>query len=493
MVDMKTVQRWKLIVVMVGAMLVATGTEASSATDVLKRVSEAMGANALNTLRYSDAGTGYTFGQSYTPGTAWPKITIHAQTRTIDYGTGSMRDEITLSRAEPRGGGGYPPVAQQKNEQFVSGTFAWNQTAGGPVAGPRFVNDRIHQLWITPHGAIKAALRNKATLVGGGANGRGPAMVAFTEPGRFVASVFINADNLVERIESRFPDPVMGETNAVTRYLDYKRHGPIMFPSRVEQSAGGFPVVEVTVSDVQPNVTAGLSVPDAVRNAVENVAVERVADGVWFLGGGSHNSIAIEMSDYMIVVESPLNDGRAVPMFEQALKLGSGKPIRYLINSHQHFDHSGGVRMAAALGMTIVTHAGNVGWYEKTFAVANSIAPDAFARTGRKARFVGVDDKLVINDGARSVEMYPFVGSAHNDAFLMVYLPREQLLVEADAFTPGPAISSPNTSAPPNPSHVNLIDNIERLKLAVDKILPLHGRVVGVDQLYMAVGKPSPR
>ena len=126
-----------------------------------------MGAATLSTLHYSDAGIGYTFGQSYTPGAPWPKITIHAQTWTINYDAGAMRDEVTLSRAEPRGGGGYPQLAQQKNDQFVNGAFAWNQGATGPASGPRYVSERVHQLWITPHGIIKAALRNRATLVGG--------------------------------------------------------------------------------------------------------------------------------------------------------------------------------------------------------------------------------------------------------------------------------------------------------------------------------------
>ena len=95
-------------------------TVAKDAGDVLERASSAMDAASLTTLKYSAAGTGYTFGQSYTPGTAWPKITVHAQARTINYDTGSMREEITFSRAEPKGSGGYPPVSQQKNDQFVS-------------------------------------------------------------------------------------------------------------------------------------------------------------------------------------------------------------------------------------------------------------------------------------------------------------------------------------------------------------------------------------
>ncbi|MEO7135209.1 MAG: hypothetical protein ABI024_13430, partial [Vicinamibacterales bacterium] len=175
---------------------------AQDAAQVLKRAAEAMGASDLKSIRYQDDGIGYTFGQSFKPGMAWPRITVHSHSRTINYETGSMRDEITLSRAEPQGGGGYPPVAQQKNEQFISGVHAWNQTAAGSVAGPRFITDRTHQLWITPHGVIKAAIRNYATLQKPGKGAKGLTAVSFSEAGRFVATAYINADNMVERVES---------------------------------------------------------------------------------------------------------------------------------------------------------------------------------------------------------------------------------------------------------------------------------------------------
>jgi glyoxylase-like metal-dependent hydrolase (beta-lactamase superfamily II) len=79
----------------------------------------------------------------------------------------------------------------------------------------------------------------------------------------------------------------------------------------------------------------------------------------------------------------------------------------------------------------------------------------------------------------------------HSDTMLMVYMPKEKLLIEADAYTPLP----PNTPPPstPNANHVNLIDNIERLKLTVERILPLHGRVVPLSELYVTASRQQPR
>jgi len=462
-----------------------------AADAALERSSTAMGASDLKSIRYTGDGIGYTFGQAYKPGEAWPKIRIQSFVRSINYETGAMKDEIAFSRAEALGGGGYPHVAQQRNEQYVSGAYAWNQVAAGPTPGPRFVTERVHQLWITPQGVIKAALRNSATVRQETRNGQSYAVASFAEPGKFKAVAYINSSGLVERVESRIPDPVLGETDVVTTYSDYRDYGGVKFPTRIAQSQGGFPTLDLTVKEVQPNAPADIPLPDAVKSATERVTADKVADGVWFIAGGSHNSVAIEMKDYMIVVEAPLNDARSVPMLAQVKQLVPGKPIRYVINSHSHFDHAGGLRAAAAEGATIVTQAQNKPYFERAFAVKNTIDPDQLAKSGKKANFKVVDEKMVLTDGSRSVELYRVGDSHHSDTFLMAYLPKEKLLIEADSFTPAP----PNTPPPAqlNPNHTNLVDNLQRLNLPVEKILPLHGRVVPSTELYAAVGQSLPR
>src|SRR6186997_640659 len=108
---------------------------AMAADPALERAATAMGAAGLKSIRYSGDGVGYTFGQAYKPGLPWPKITVRSFVRAVNYETGSMRDEILFARGEALGGGGYPHVAAQRNEQYVSGGLAWNQVANAPVAG----------------------------------------------------------------------------------------------------------------------------------------------------------------------------------------------------------------------------------------------------------------------------------------------------------------------------------------------------------------------
>ena len=485
LISLRTVALAGLAALATGLFVACTTALPGDASATIARANEAMGGAKLKSIRYTAEGTGYTYGQAFVPTSAWPKITVHSQVRQINYDTASMREEITLSRAEPTGGGGYPLQGQQRNDQFVSGGFAWNAGPSGPVPGPRFVADRVHQLWITPHGALRAAQRNKANAQ---PRGDGSTALMFSEPGRFIATVFVGTDGLVQRVDSRVPDPVLGEVDVVTRYSNYRDvGGGVKFPGRIEQSMAGAAVLDVQVGSVEPNAAVDISVPEAVRSAGERVTTDKLADGVWFVGGGSHNSVAIEMKDHLVLVEAPLNDGRSVPVIDAVKALAPGKPIRYVINSHQHFDHAGGLRTAVAEGATIVTQAANVPYLERVLGTPNRIAPDRLAASGRTAAFMAVADKATLSDGARTIDIHRITGSVHSDSFLMVHLPAEKILIEADAYTPLPPGAAPPST--PNANNVNLIDNIERLRLGVERIAPLHGRVVPLADLYAAAGR----
>ena len=463
---------------------------APDATAVLRQADQAMGGTALKSLHFTGGGTGTTFGQAFQPGATWPGLNYATLSRQVDYENAALREDFARSRSEPNGGGATPLMGQGEARAtgFVRGTLAWNGTGNATSAAPVARDTRIHDLWTTPHGVVKAALRNNPRAATRSEGGASYTTVSFTEPGRFEATVWIDAAGLVTRIDSRLPHPVLGDTDVTTTYSGWRDvGGGVKFPQRMQQSQGGFATFDITIKDVKPNAPVEAAVPDAVRNFAERVTADRVAEGVWFLAGGSHNSVAIEMADQVIVVEAPLYDGRSAAVLAKAAELVPGKPVRTVINSHHHFDHAGGLRAAAASGATLVTSAMAKPYFEKTFANANRIKPDLLAQSGRSASITGVNGQHVITDGRRVVQVHEMQGSIHAQGFMMVWLPNERLLVQADAYTPG-APGSPRPPVP-NANHVNLVQNIERLGLNVDRILPLHSRVVPMSELLAAIGR----
>ncbi|MFZ5896988.1 MAG: MBL fold metallo-hydrolase [Myxococcota bacterium] len=463
-----------------------------NAEKVLARASDAMGAATVSTLSYTGDGSGYTFGQAYTPDSPWPKVTLHSLTRSFNYESGSLREEIELSRAEPLGGGAYPLSGKQKNDQFVSGEFSWNMNGTNVVPFSFFRAARQHQLWASPHGIIKAAQASAAVAHLEIQAGVAKKTVSFTKAGTLRAKLYFDDAYHVEKIEAHVPDNLLGETTVVTDYAEYQDFAGVTFPAHVTQTQDGHPLADFTVRTVTANPAVDISVPDAVLNFSERVVSTLVAPGLWFVTGGSHNSVVIELAEYAILVEAPLTDDRGLAVVNEAKRLVPSKPIKYVINSHNHFDHAGGLRAAVASGLTVITQKGNQAYYEEAFATPNTIRPDALARSGLSATVEGVEEKLVLSDGARDVELHHIVGSNHCDTMLMIYLPNEKVLIEADLFTPG---SNPNAPTPAviDPQKVVLVDNIERLQLTIEQILPLHGRIATMKELLTAVGKaPAP-
>ena len=474
----------KILVVMAAIVLLsplAGYTQDGRAT--LQSASKALGADSLKSLQFSGTGVSFAQGQSAVPGAPWPKFNLSTFTRQINYETASLRDDLVRSRAEmPPRGGGTPAMGELRQILVVSGDYAWNVTGETAAPAPIALIERQLQIWTTPHGFLRAAMASNATVSG--------RTISFAMSGRFMARATLDDRGLVEKVDAVLSNPVTGDTPVEIIYSDYRDFGGVKIPMRIRQSAGGFPTLDLTVTDVKTNAAVDMPVPDSVRQATmpyARVVAEQPAPGVWYLTGGTHHSVVIEMKDHVIVVESPLNDERAVAVLAETRKLVPGKPIRYVVNSHHHFDHAGGLRAVAADGITVITHESSRAFLEQALAAPATVTPDRQAKAGRKPVVEGVRDRRTLTDGTRTVEIHHILGSTHCDGLLMVYLPKERFLVEADVYTPAP----PNAPAPTavNPLTVNLAENISRLGLGVDQFLPLHGRIVPMADLNKAIGR----
>jgi glyoxylase-like metal-dependent hydrolase (beta-lactamase superfamily II) len=285
-------------------------------------------------------------------------------------------------------------------------------------------------------------------------------------------------------------DPMLGDVIHETSYDDWQSHEGLQLPhTQITRYAGAI-VAEYDFTRVEVGETADdLAAPNGTSagpppSPPVNVTTEELAPGVWYMTGGSHFSVLVEFEQYLMLIETPQSEARTLAVIAKARELRPDKPIRYAVNTHHHYDHAAGVRAAMSQGITIVTHSGNTAFLRDVARRRHTLQPDALASAKRSPRIEGVRSRRVFEDRSRTVELHHLRDSPHSATMLVAYLPTERLLVQADAYNP----AAPNASPPPAfPFARNLIENVERLELRVDRVAALHGRVVPFSEIREAV------
>jgi glyoxylase-like metal-dependent hydrolase (beta-lactamase superfamily II) len=497
--------RKMIILVSVGVLFLAVKRFAQQ-PDVLKVTLDVLGVDQLKTLQFTASGANFTVGQNFTPVDPWPRVAIKRYIALINYETSSMRLELLreMDKMMPPGGG-VPFTEMLHQIQVVSGNYAWNAPvpealvggsagpatpctlpeAGGtgwsgpggspnPVPAPESQIECMLLIWSTPQGFVKAAMSHNATA----AKVKNGTEIAFAIDGKYKMKGFVNSQNQVERVQTWVSQSIVGDLLIETEFRGYKDFGGIQFPSQILQRQDGFPALDLTVASVTLNPAADIRVPDDVRTSASTpkiaVNAQKLADGVFWLTGGTHHSLAIEMNDHIVLVDTPNGEARAMAVIAKAKELIPGKPIRFVVAMHHHWDHLGGIRTAIDEGATIVTHYTNKAFFERLAKAPHTISPDRLSASRKSLRLQTVDVEGTLTDGHRTIKLYAMTGFAHTGDMLMVYLPEEKILAQADAYTPPDTPTTP-LIAPKVPYAAALYKNIQRLKLDVQTIVPFHG------------------
>jgi glyoxylase-like metal-dependent hydrolase (beta-lactamase superfamily II) len=449
----------------------------STINPLVQKAVLAMGTNGLHTIRYSGSGTSGVFGQNHSPHGEWPVLIIKSYTRTIDYATqSSTEDVVRMYENPPSKGGGAPFINEQKQTNTVAGL----------PSSMNALEDRHLQLLVTPHGFLKQTLTNGTTTVrkvkGGGSE------ISFSV-GKFRIVGMINKQGLVEKVNTWIANPVLGDMLMETVYSDYKDYRGIKFPNQIIQNTGGHMVLNLTLSGVEMNVSNMPSfAPAATLPPVVTVESKKLSEGIWIMAGGSHNSLLVEFNDYVTVLDAPLNEARSLAVIAEVKKLVPNKPIQYVVNSHHHFDHSGGLRTYVAEGATVITSDINPAFYEEVWKTPRTLAPDNLSQNPRKATFIGVNDKYVLTDGTHTLELYHNLGSYHNAGMLFGYLPKDKILFVVDEYSPGRLVNGAMVPVAKGFAS-NLDNNLQHLNLDVVTIAPGHGAVVPFSDMLRDIGK----
>jgi glyoxylase-like metal-dependent hydrolase (beta-lactamase superfamily II) len=480
----------------------------AAAKAILQAADAAIGASKVRSYVASSTGwRGYP-GQQFAQGDL-PRTDLKNNVRSVDFDSKSAKSDYVRVQGNniPRGGGaGFPVQGEQQFSEFVNSDIAWNlNPQGQPVRQlATEAGDRQLAIWTDPIGFIKAGLaapNAAATDRYFGRTNRTVKVVAFSvnvcdgpqpQCTRRVTGEF-NNDNMLERVIAWVPDPVLGDKMVEYRWSDYRDVGNgVKYPFRLHAHIGDHPLIpgghnylDLRTQDVKINAAdAAQAVPDAVRNAPvptqTNVVSTQLAPGAYLIGGGSHNSVAVEFKDFVTVIEGPLSNQRTNAVVAEVHKLFPNKPIRYLVNTHNHFDHLGGVRGFVAEGATVITDDRNRNFYQQVVLAPqprtlqfDRLSQRPFAPTGPGTlELQTFTDHYTISDGNQIIELYHVDGLNHSDNMLIAYLPKEKIVVNADLYGPPPA--GGNLANVSN-NTVVLYRNLKRLKLDVATHVPIHG------------------
>ena len=450
------------------------------AADALGGVEAVQG---VTTLRIEGSGSGYRLGQNRTPDSALPEDEVQSYTLEQDLQNHRMRTEI--ARTNFTGRLGTAVTAMDKN-------VAYNVGQDGPQrVGEAVARERHAEFYHHPLTLLQAALADgeAAATVSGLRQEMGHDLVDITTAdGNELALHVDSGTKQVLMISSTAYNSNLGDVVTTTSFSDYADVDGLLLPQGISKTIEDFPSSALRVSHMVNVEIADLAAPAEVASAPEpgsrpaNVTDEEIADGVWFLAGQSHHSIVIEFPEYTVLVEAPQNDTRALAVIARARELVPDKPLRYLVNTHHHFDHSGGVRAAVAEGLTVITHETNQALYEELVSRSHTIAADHLAQNPAELMLetVAGDETYELRDGRRVVELFRVGDNPHCDGVLLVYLPAERILIQADMHIPG-------VGGPFAESAAVLLQTIRDRELRVSQLVPMHGMIQSLSDLEEAV------
>jgi glyoxylase-like metal-dependent hydrolase (beta-lactamase superfamily II) len=330
-----------------------------------------------------------------------------------------------------------------------------------------------------PVGILHAALNPAAKLSNLRRQGAVDLVDIATATGQRVTMAVDRVSHFPQWVTTADYHSYLGDIVRKTEFHNYMNEGPIMLPMRLITRVGNWLESDYMIRNSIGGSADGLAAPQNVRSAPApaggpgqppDIPVEKVADGIWFLTGASHNSVLVEFADHTELVEIPSSEARTKAVIAKAKELVPNKPLTKAIVTHHHFDHSGGLRAGMHEGLTIVTHEGNKIFFEEMARRRHTIQQDALAREPKAPKVEPVPDAgKTMKDAIRTMQILHFQDpTGHNAHMLIVYFPTERILVNADLYNFGGNFAR-------YPRALTVADNIARLKLNPAIHLPIHG------------------
>jgi glyoxylase-like metal-dependent hydrolase (beta-lactamase superfamily II) len=485
-----------LAVVAICLAFLCGSASAQDAKTVIANAQKALG--DLKSVTYSGSAKDVAFQQCganaadmMCRGTHDPMRPINNYVRVIDLTAPASRQTGTTNNVGPGGSTTLTPGVffQQVTPQQADVTQPWANSL---------------EFYITPWGFLQGAAANNATASRRKVDGKNYTVLTWSPAVKapsgksYVINGYVNEQNIVARVETWLGENIMGDMHILATYTGWKDFGGVMAPSKIVQTRGGWPFFEVDVTGAKANPTdvatlvpapaggrggAGGGAPPAPAPLM--VTSEKLGEGLYRLttGPGSYDSVIVEFNNYVMMLEAGQSVARGLAYVAETKKLIPNKPIRYVMNTHPHSDHTGGLPVLVAEGATIITQKNNVEFLEKALNTPRTLLDDPLAKNPKKAKIEAVAEKKVYSDGTRTVEMYHVSPVPHSNGLLIAYIPKEKILFQGDfTVTPG---------QPANDHLKALVPILEKLNLDFDRYINVHTSATPQTKadVWKAVGK----
>jgi glyoxylase-like metal-dependent hydrolase (beta-lactamase superfamily II) len=187
--------------------------------------------------------------------------------------------------------------------------------------------------------------------------------------------------------------------------------------------------------------------------------------------GWTHNTVYIDMGPYLVAMEAPNDDGQSIAHLALKRQKYGDKPIKYLVLSHHHVDHVGGMRQFIAEGATVVVGKGDGDYFRRALArpqTQNWNAPDK--SKPYNPMVIENTGKWSIKEGTRELDFF-MIDNPHADDMQMGWLPDLKLGLVTDIWNPGPPVTSSN------PNLASVVHAVDKLGLKPTKFAGGHGSV----------------
>jgi len=374
--------------------------------------------------------------------------------------------------------------------QSLDGDVAFNINAAGAASRAPAAAARTRRMESLAHPVVfvHMAMNPKSTVANPRKSG-GLELVDVTSPlGDAMTLALHPSSSLPAWVSWVGPDGNLGDVTYRMAFTGYQPVSGVQMPTGFNTTIDFRSIVQQKLYVDRQAIDAqvgDLAAPAAVRNAAAPVAAPptiestQVAKGIWFLRGAG-NSVLFEFDDHLTLFEVYASEANAQAVIAKAKSLVPNKPLTEAIVSHHHFDHTGGLRAAVAEGLTIVMQRGNEAFIREVTSRPAKLFPDALGRTAKPLKFRAVDDHLKMADKSMDIDIYRVVANTHMADGLMVYVPRERLLVQGDLFDINWEVYWWGSS---------YMDNVKFRNLQVDRDVPVHGRILPIAEVQQAIAK----